>query len=202
MRRSRVSALLLVIIVVISCGPPHVFHKDPERACADVTLAGQEDVAAAAGCRELASLTLRTGMALDLAALGRLETIKGDLIVGPSVGFSELALPRLRRVGAIRIVANGDLHGIFLPALERAAAFEVDGNHALSSISAPRLAAVDGAFAVTGNAGLEVLTVTALATAGTARVDGNPKLTLIDSQLSSLAPPVPTPEVTPPPSEP
>lgn len=197
MRRLRASALL-----VISCGPPHVFHKDPERACADVTLAGQEDVAAVAGCRELASITLRTGMALDLKALGRLETIKGDLVVGPSVGFSELALPRLRQVGAIKIVANGDLHGIFLPVLEQAAAFEVDGNHALSSISAPRLAVVSGAFAVTGNAGLEVLTVTALAKTGPVRVDGNPKLTLIDSRLPSLAPPVPTPEVTPPAGEP
>ncbi len=194
--------LASAMLVIVSCGPPHVFHKDPERACADVTLAGQEDVAAAAGCRELASLTLRTGMALDLKALGRLEIIKGDLLVGPSVGFSELALPRLREVGAIKVVANGDLHGIFLPALERAAAFEVDGNHALSSISAPRLAVIDGAFAVTGNAALEVLTVTALAKAGTTRVDGNPKLTLIDSQLPGLAPPVPTPEVTPPPSEP
>lgn len=196
--RGRLSALLLGIL---GCGPPHVFHKEPERACADVTLAGQEDVAAAAGCRELASVTLRTGMALDLKALGRLETIKGELVVGPSVGFSELALPRLRRVGAVKIVGNGDLHGIFLPALERAAAFEIDGNHALSSISAPRLAAVDGAFAVTDNAGLEVLTVTALAVAGSTRVAGNPKLTLIESQLPGLAPPAPTPEVTPPPGE-
>ncbi len=192
---------LLASAFLISCGPPHVFHKDPERACADITLAGQEDVAAAAGCRELGSITLRTGMALDLKPLGRLEIIKGDLVVGPSVGVSELSLPRLRRAGAIKIVANGDLHGIYLPALEHAASFEVDGNHALSSVSAPKLAAIDGAFAVTGNASLEVLDVTALATTGSTRVDDNPKLTLIDSQLPGLAPPTPTPEATPPPSE-
>ncbi len=203
MRRSRASAQLqqqLLIVVVASCGPPHVFHKDPERACADVTLAGQEDVAAAAGCRELASVTLRTGMALELAALGRLETIRGDLVVGPSVGFSELALPRLRQVGAIRIVANGNLHGVFLPALERAASFEIDGNHALSSISAPKLAAIEGAFAITHNASLEVLAVSALAQTGSTRVDGNPKLTLIESKLPGLVA-TPASEVTPPPSE-
>ncbi len=192
---------LCVVALVISCGPPHVFHKDPERGCADISLAGQEDVAAAAGCRELASITLRTGMALELKALGRLEVIKGDLVVGPSVGFSELSLPRLRQAGAIKIVANGDLHGIYLPALEHVGSLEIDGNHALSSISAPKLAAVDGAFEVTDNASLEVLDVTALAKTGSTRVDGNPKLTLIESQLPSLAPPTPTPEVTPPPSE-
>lgn len=193
---------LLASAALISCGPAHVFHKEPEQGCADVMLAGPEDVAAAAGCREVASVTLRTGMALDLAPLGRLEMIRGALVVGPSVGLSELSLPRLRRAGAIKIVANGDLQGVFLPKLEQAAAFEIAGNHMLTSISAPQLTAVDGAFAVTGNTSLEVLTVTALAKAGSARVDGNPKLTLLDSQLPGLAAPVLAPEPTPPTNEP
>ena len=185
---------LLVSLIAIGCGPPHVFHKDPERGCAEITLASAEDVAATAGCREVESITLRTGMALDLKPLGRLETIRGALTIGPSVGFSELALPRLRRTGAIRIVANGDLQGIFLPALEHAAAFEIEGNHGLSTISAPKLAAVDGAFAVTGNAALEVLNVGALAQAGKALVANNPKLTLVDSKLPDLVPPAPSPD--------
>lgn len=188
---------LLASLLVVACGPPHVFHKDPERGCADVVLAGQEDVAAAAGCRAVDSIALRTGMALDLEPLGRLETIRGALTVGPSVGFSELSLPRLRQVGAIRIVANGDLHGVYFPALEHAAAFEVEGNQALSTVAAPKLAAVDGGFAITGNANLEVLNVTALAKVGDTKVTNNPKLTLIDSQLPGLVPPAPPAESAP-----
>lgn len=191
MRRSLASALALV-----ACGPAHVFHKDPERGCAEITLAGPEDVAAAAGCRTVDSITLRTGMALDLKPLGRLETIRGALSIGPSVGMSEVSLPRLREAGAIRIVANGDLHGLYLPALEHAAAFEIDGNHQLSTIVAPKLAVVSGAFAITGNAVLEVLNVAALASAGQVTLTNNPKLTLIDSKLS-LTPPVPAVESAP-----
>lgn len=187
MRRSLASAVLW-----LGCGPAHRFHNEPERACADVSLAGPEDVAAAAGCREVASITVRTGMALDLSPLGRLETIRGALVVGPSVGLSELALPRLRHAGAIKIVANGDLQGVYLPLLERAARFELDGNQALSTISAPRLAEVE-LLAVTGNASLEVLTLTALAKAGEVRLASNPKLSLVDGQLPELAPP-PAPE--------
>jgi hypothetical protein len=181
MRRLPSSAL----VAVIACGPPHVFHKDPEKACADVTLAGQEDVAAAAGCAAVDSITLRTGMALDLEPLGRLVTIRGALAIGPSVGFSELALPRLRDVGSIKIVGNGDLHGVFLPALERTGAIEIAGNNQLTSISLPKLTTV-GPLAITDNAALEVVDLTALATVGEIRIANTPKLTIVEGALPAL----------------
>lgn len=187
----------LASVLLVACGPAHVFHKDPERGCAEIALAGPEDVAAAAGCRTVDSITLRTGMALDLKPLARLETVRGALSVGPSVGLSEVSLPRLRHAGAIRIVANGDLHGVYLPVLEDAAAFEIDGNHQLSTIAAPKLAAVAGSFAITSNAALEVLNVAALAKVGQATVTNNPKLTLIDSKVPALVPPPPIVEPVP-----
>ena len=186
----------LASIALIACGPPPVFHKDAERGCADVTLAGPEDVAATAGCRAVDSLTLRTGMPLDLKSLGRLETIRGALVVGPSVGFSELALPKLRRVESIRIVANGDLTGVFLPLLEHAGAFEIEGNQALSTVSAPALMATRK-LVVTANASLVVLNLAALASATVVTVDNNPKLSIIDSKLPNLAPPPPAVESVP-----
>jgi hypothetical protein len=182
MRRSPSSAL----VVLLGCGPGQVFHKDPEQPCKHIALAGQDDVAAAAGCSSIDSLTLRTGMALDLAPLGRLRTIRGAVVIGPSVGFVELTLPSLRSVGTVRIVGNGNLQGIFLPRLEHAASFEVDGNAALTTISVPKLALIDHKLAITGNANLEMLDLTALATAGEVVLATNPKLTVIEGTLPAL----------------
>jgi hypothetical protein len=188
MRRSRSSALFAL---ACACGPAHVFHKDPEQACKDVTLAGQEDVAAAAGCTTVDSLALRTGLPLDLSPLGRLVTIRNALAIGPSVGFTELTLPRLQSAGAIRVVGNGNLTGVFLPQLARAAKLEVEGNSALTTISLPKLATVDGRLAVSGNAALELLDLTSLAAAGEVAIAGNPKLSVIEGTLPALPRPAP-----------
>lgn len=200
MRRLPSSAFALLAC----CGPAHVFHKEPEAACKDVSLAGQEDVAAAAGCATLDSLTLRTGMALDLSALGRLTTIRNALAIGPSVGFSELTLPRLQSAGSIRIVGNGNLTGIFLPQLARAGKVEVEGNVALATLSIPKLATVDGRLVITDNAVLEMLDLSGLATVGEVAIAKNPKLSVIEGTLPALQgariapapadhPPTPTP---------
>lgn len=186
------------VALVIACGPAHVFHKDPERGCADATLAGQEDVAAIAGCSAIGSITIRTGMALDLKPLARLETIRGDLVVGPSVGLSELALPRLRTVSAIKLVGNGDLHGIFLPKLERAKAIDIANNNVLTTISMPVLAAIDGKLDITSNPALEALNLAVLDKADFT-VANNPKLTLIDTRLPGLEVAVPAAPSDPPP---
>ncbi|MBA2539240.1 MAG: hypothetical protein H0V17_06370 [Deltaproteobacteria bacterium] len=197
MRRSPSS---LAVLAFAACGPGHVFHKDPERGCADITLAGQEDVAAAAGCTAVESITLRTGMRLDLAPLGRLEKITGMLAVGPSVGLSELSLPRLRIAGAIKIVANGDLHGVFLPKLERVGDLEVEGNNSLSNLSAPKLAMVSGKLAIRDDPALEVVDLTALASAGEVVISNTPKLTLVEGALPALRSAIPAsrPEVVTP----
>jgi hypothetical protein len=128
MRRSRSSALVLLV----GCGAAPVFHKEPERGCpviGETVIAAQEDVAAYAGCARLGTLVIRTGHALDLRPFGRLETLEGDLRIGPSVGLALVALPRLREVrGAVAVTSNSDLAALQLPALERAARIEVAGN--------------------------------------------------------------------------
>jgi len=165
---------------LVACGAPPVFHPDPEKGCADVTLAGQDDVAAAAGCVAVDSLTIKTGMALQLAPLRRLETIRGALVVGPSVGLAELSLPKLRTVKSIKLVGNGNLHGVFLPALERVDELEIASNGSLTAVSLPALREVPGRLAITSNGELELLTVPALTTTGELAIDGNAKLSMIE----------------------
>jgi hypothetical protein len=190
-----------LLVACVACGPAHVFHKDPERGCADVSLAGQEDVAAAAGCPAIESLTIRTGMSLDLKPLARLSTIRGAIAVGPTVGVSEVALPRLREAGSIRIVGNGDLHGVFFPLLERAGAVEIEGNNKLTTISLPKLATVTGRVSIVDDPALELIDLSVLATAGEILISNNPKLSLVEGTLPALQAAVPAnhrPEHVPP----
>ncbi|MEO8701064.1 MAG: hypothetical protein ABI867_13530 [Kofleriaceae bacterium] len=171
--------------MVASCGPAHVFHKEAERGCpatGELAIGGQEDVAAVAGCTALASITIRTGAALDLGPLARLETIDGDLRIGPSVGLAEVALPRLRSVrGTIRIVGNGNLHAVLLPKLERADRIEIDGNIALANLGLPALVTTTG-LAITHNADLEIVDVTALTALPALELSDNPKLVMIEGR--------------------
>ena len=93
------------------------------------------------------------------------------------------------------IIANGDLHGVFLPALESTGSLEIDGNQAITTISAPALVTIDGALTITSNASLEVLNVTALIKAGPVDLSRNPKLTLIDAKMPGLVrEPLPEPD--------
>ena len=178
MRRSP-SSLVLIVAACGSSATPATPRACPTGA---VTLAGQDDVAAVAGCASLASVAIRTGEALDLAPLERLESIAGDLAVGPSVGLGELALRGLREVGGtIKVAGNANLHGVFLPLLARAGSVDIGGNVALTTVSLPRLEAT-GALVVVDNAGLELLDVTKLGQVDRelALVD-NGMLVLVDS---------------------
>lgn len=188
MRRSRSSAALLAVVAVACGGAPKPVAR-PACPTGPVVLAGDDDVAAVAGCTALRALTIRTGAALDLAPLARLERIDGDLRVGPSVGLEDVALPALRRVGgAIDVAGNGNLHRVRLPVLARAARLAIEGNVALTTISLPALAAVDGAVAITQNSDLELLDFTALATVGgELAIADNPQLTLLDLPAAGRA---------------
>jgi hypothetical protein len=180
MRRSPNS---LVLVVAAACGSSAKSTPAP-RACPTgaVTLAGQDDVAALGGCTAVASLAIRTGEALDLAALVSLERIAGDLVVGPSVGLSELALRGLREVGGmVKVVGNANLHGVFFPLLARAGSFDIGGNVAMTTLSMPRLEAT-GALAVSDNPELELVDLTKLATVERElALADNGKLVLVDS---------------------
>ncbi len=178
MRRSR-SSLLLALVVGCSAPAAPKHHVCPS---APVTLAGQDDVAALAGCRSVAGLAIRTGAALDLAPLGELATIRGDVVVGPSVGFAELSLPRVTAIdGALRVASNHDLRRIVLPALERAGRIDIASNLVLATIAWPRLGAVSGSLAVTQNPALEMIDMPMLATAGELTIAEDPELALVEA---------------------
>jgi hypothetical protein len=168
---------------LIACGHGPVRPATP--SCPvdrDVVLARQADIARLAGCTTARGITIRSGGTLDTSALRALTTITGDLVIGPTVGVEDITLRELRAVGgAIHVAGNGLLQGVFLPQLERAGRIEIDGNASLTTIAAPRLAAVHGALRVTDNASLELLDLSALATIDQALVlTGDPRLTLLE----------------------
>jgi hypothetical protein len=148
-----------------------------------VVIAGQEDVARIAACTALSSVTIRTGASISLTGLRALETITGDLAIGPTVGLDEVSLPELREVGGtIKITSNGSLHGVFLPRLEQAGRFEIESNAALTSIALPRLVTSRGSLVVAQNGSLELIDLSELATVGKDLVIAdNPVLTLIEA---------------------
>ncbi len=174
---------VLVLVLVPACLWAHSGERPP--SCPQdhsIELGLQEDVVRHAGCTQLAGIVMRTGAELDVAPLGTLEVITGDLTIGPTVAVDELALNGLLRVGGtIRIANNGMLRGVFLPRLEHAGRIEVDNNAALTTVSVPRLAAVDGAVVITDNAALELVSASSLTTVGQELViAGQGRLTLLE----------------------
>ena len=185
MRRSRDSVCAGAIAAalastLLACGARPVAPTCPiDRK---LVLAGADDVRRAAGCQTAIGVTVRTGAMLNLSQLTALETIDGDLVIGPTVGIDEIQLSALRTVGGtIHVGSNGSLRGLYLPRLERAGRIEIDGNVALTTLSLPRLAAVDGALVVTDNAALELIDASALASVGKELViSGHPELALLE----------------------
>jgi hypothetical protein len=180
MRRSR--SRLAAVAAVAACGAP---QAPAPRTCpaGAVRIAGPEDVARLAGCTRAGAVTIRTGAALELGPLGALETIDGDLAIGPSVGLADAAFGGLRSVGGtIRVVGNGNLHALRLPRLERAGRVSIEGNSALGMVAMPRLREVRGALIVSGNPDLELVDAGALEAVGAElAITGNANLVLIEA---------------------
>ena len=147
-----------------------------------VVLETQDDVAHIAGCRAVTGLVVRSGATLDLAPLHELEEIKGDFVVGPTVGIEEVALNRVRKIeGAVRVSKNPSLRGLFLPRLEQAGRIFVEDNGALTTIALPRIASIHGAMIISDNHSLELIATGELATVGHELVViDHPKLTLVE----------------------
>jgi len=165
----------LGVIVLVACGgarlPPAPATADCPRGSIVVT--GQEQVEALAGCARIdGDLRIRTAAPLHLDALGSIETVTGALVVGPTLGLDIVAgLDRLREVGGVvRIVANGDVTGAYLPALERARAVEISGNVAVLQVVMPRLREIAGDLHVANNPALEMVDVVMLEQIGGALV--------------------------------
>jgi len=148
-----------------------------------VVISSQEDVERFAACTTASSLTIRTGATVSLSPLKALETITGDLAIGPTVGMDEVSLSELREVGgAVRITSNGSLHGVFLPRLEQAGRLEIEANASLTTIALPRLVTARGSFVVTQNGALELIDISVLETVGKDLViTDNPVLTVIEA---------------------
>ena len=172
---------LLLVSLVVGCGGAQTPAAEPQcNADAAIVLRGQDDVAAAARCLTIASLTIRTGMELDLAPLEKLHVILGELRVGPTVGLVHLELPELYSAGSITIAGNGDLHGIALPKLNTARAVTIESNVALTTITLSHLTKVAGELVVKGHADLGLVELSALTEVGDLTVTDNPKLTLLE----------------------
>jgi hypothetical protein len=195
MRRSRTDALpggaaalatcaTLPALALAACGATPASPAPPScPADHAVVLASQADLARLARCTTLRGVTIRSGAALDTSVLHALATITGDLVIGPTVGVEQITLGELRVVGgAIHVVSNGLMQGLFLPRLERAGRIEIDGNVAITTISLPRLTAVGGAVQITDNASLELLDMPMLVSVDQALVlTGDPQLTLVEA---------------------
>ena len=183
MPRSRSDpAAALLIAALAGCGAAPASPTVRCPADRAIVIASRADLAGLAGCTTAAGVTVRSGAALDISALGALATISGDLVIGPTVAIEEITLRGLRRVdGAIRVVSNGLLHGLYLPGLESAGAIEVAGNPTIVTVSLPRLGAVRRALRITGNAGLELVDVSVLATVGGELALAGARLTLVEA---------------------
>jgi hypothetical protein len=144
-------------------------------------LAGPDDVARLAHCTSAAALTIRTAAPLDLSAM-QLAEIRGDLVIGPSVGIEVVLLPALRSVGGrVHASSNASLRAITLPALATAGALEVDGDVSLTTLALPHLAAVAGGVSITDGPELELIDLPALTAIGGALViTDHPKLAAVE----------------------
>jgi hypothetical protein len=186
-------AYALAACVLGACGtrpatpPPAAPSCPTERT---VVLASQADVARFASCTTARAVTIRSGGRLDTSVLHALTTITGDLVIGPTVSIEEVTLGELRVVGgAIHVIGNGLMQGLFLPRLERAGRIEIEGNVAVTTVSLPQLAAVRGAIRIIDNASLELVDIPALVAIDQELVlSGVPKLTLVEAaQLQRAA---------------
>lgn len=184
MLRRRTEAALLLLLA--ACPGSRTSGSAGTPSCpTDRTVAPgtQAEVERFAGCKSLSGVIVRTGAPINLAPMRSLEVITGDLVIGPTVGLEELSLAELREVrGAIHVVSNNSLRGLFLPRLERVGRIAVEGNAALTTISLPRLEAVESSLIVSGNGSLELVDVNAVTRIGKDLVlTGNPKLALVEA---------------------
>ena len=173
---------LLLLVTLPGC---FLFRNGEGERCQEgriVVLDSQEAVQSLAGCRVATGLVIRTGASLDLQPLHELEEIKGDLVVGPTVGIEEVSFNRVRLIGgAVRVSKNSSLRGLFLPRLEEAGRIFVEDNGGLTTFALPRINIVHGAMVISDNHSLELIAAGELTTVGHELVViDHPKLALVE----------------------
>lgn len=174
--------LTSIALVASACGGTSA-RPEPRCPAHAVVLTSQAAIDDLAHCTQLGGVTLRSGARLDASRLAALVGVRGDLVIGPTIAMSEIALPALARVdGAIRMVGNAAVQGVFLPRLERAGSIAIDGNVALATVSLPQLVRVTGALRITDNAALEIIDVAKLAALdGELVIHGAPRLGVVEA---------------------
>ena len=167
---------MVVTIAMAACGHRRAPAVTVCPVSGPVMLYGPEDVDGLRACARVPGLTIRTGAPLDLSKLTALSVIDGDLVIGPTLAITTIALPALTEVTqTIRIAGNGELAGVFLPALRRVGALEVADDPGLLTFSAPALTEVVGPITLARLPSLEVFDSHALITVGGAvTVTGTP----------------------------
>lgn len=164
---------------------------DSQASCpvdSTVELGLQEDVVKLAGCPRVGGIVIRTGATINLAPLKELEEITADLSIGPTIGLDEAAFNGLLRVGGtIRVFSNGSLRGLYFPRMQQIGRVEIENNAVLTTISLPRVTAVEGALVIADNDSLELVSAPMLTTVGKELVlASNSKLNLVEiSRLGS-----------------
>jgi hypothetical protein len=146
-----------------------------------VRIAIAEDIEALAGCRALAgNLEIRSGTLSDVVGLEALESIRGSVIVGPTLQLASLTgLSGLRHIGGdLDVTGNPYLAGVFLASLRRVDGdVSIDGIRAAKTVSLHGLEQVGGSFEVTDNGDLLRLDIGALRTVdGDFRIEENTAL--------------------------
>lgn len=183
MRLSRNNSMIVPLLLA-SCGALRSGSSSPScPSDRNIVLSSQGDVARFAPCTSASGLTIRTGATIDVSPLRALETITGDLTIGPTVGINEISLVELRTIGgSVHVASNGSLRGLFLPRLESAGRISIEANVSLLTISMPRLIEVAGSVVITNDAELELIDVPALTIVGKDLVIiDNPKLALVEA---------------------
>lgn len=175
--RSRFRAFA-VTFAFTACGGAQ--HASSTRTCpGTVTIASQDEASAIATCTSFARLTIRTGMAIDLAPLAKIERVD-QLVIGPTLALDHVALPALREVGDITIQSNASVRGVFLPQLTVARNVTIAGNAQVTTVSLPRLTRVASNLRIEENGSLEVVDLSQLSTVESLQVVNNPVLATLE----------------------
>lgn len=170
--RSPVPVPLLLFVVGCSGSPSASAPSAPSPPAAScpvtpVRVHAQRELDALRGCAELAGLELRGAVPFDLAPLASLASIDGDLAVRSTFALGSLRLPALARVtGAVTLVSNLDMAGVYLPALASAGSITITDAPPLIQIMLPALARVDGDLTLARLPSLELVDLSALPAVG------------------------------------
>lgn len=127
-------------------------------ATADVIATDTAGLLPYAHCRELQSLTVRSGAAVDFTVLAKLTFVTGDLRIGPSLGITEISLPGLQAVGGtLRVAGNTVASGLYTKQLQHIGMLEIADNATLSTLALSALEHVTGNVTIARNGDLSTV---------------------------------------------